>query len=69
MSFWKSGKDTLQNGAILGAVAGLLMFYGDKVVNFVTGWIPSKYMYFGDLSLLIYSVGIFSLVGYLLDRY
>lgn len=69
MGLWKKGKDKLDNGAILGAISGALIYFGEDVVAFLQETIPESAKFMGEWSLLIYSIGGFALLGYILDRY
>ena len=69
MEIWKKAKDNLMNGAIFGALVGLAFAYGDKVTSFIQKLLPDSLLIFGSFSLAIYTVAIFTLIGYFLDRY
>jgi len=68
-SFWKKGSDTLHNGTVLGAVAGALIVWGDKVYNWLIPVIPEAWITFaGDWSIPIILIGLGALLGYAVDR-
>lgn len=71
MSIWKSVTgDKIQNGAIGGAVAGALMYWGEKVVEFAESIVPQPAQTFaGELSIPIIFIGLFALIGLILDKY
>lgn len=68
--FSKTGRDTLHNGTVLGAVAGALVVWGGKVNDFLMGIIPASWATFaGDWSIPIIIIALGGLVGYMVDRY
>lgn len=66
----KKGSDNLLNGTILGAILGLAIVYGDKILAEVTKIIPSSWYLFESttLSLALILGGAGALIGYILDR-
>ena len=70
MSFWKKGGDTLQDGTVLGAIAGALLVWGDKVSSWLIPMIPvSARTFAGDtFSLPIIFIGAGAILGYIVDR-
>jgi len=70
MGLWKSGKDLLHNGTVLGAITGALLVWGDKVYNWIVSVLPASLMNFaGSWSIPIILVAAGALLGYVVDRY
>jgi len=68
MGFWKKGRDTLHNGTVLGALAGLFIWQGANVYSWLIINIPTAWLKLGTYSLPIYLIGLGALVGYIVDR-
>ena len=68
VGFWKKGRDTLHNGTVLGALAGLFIWQGANIYSWLIINIPSVWLKLGTYSLPIYLIGIGALAGYIIDR-
>ncbi len=67
-SFWKKGSDTLHNGTVLGALAGLFIWQGASIYTWLIEQVPSVWLKLGTYSLPIYLIGAGALIGYIIDR-
>ena len=65
----KRGRDSLTNGVVLGAVIGAMIVWGDKVLGFIEGIVPSNWIVLGVWSVPLYVIGAGALIGYIIDRY
>ncbi len=66
--FWRKGADNLRNGAVLGAIAGFIIWQGAGIYTWLLETIPPAWYVLGDLSLPIYLIVVGALVGYMVDR-
>jgi len=64
-------KDKLVNGTALGAIVGITLFWGSGIRDWImdTFSAPSQLSFLGDLGLPLIVIGIFTLAGYLIDKY
>lgn len=70
-NIFRKGGDQLWNGTVLGGVAGLILYYGDKlnlsqkISDIMTnkGW-----MFAGDWTVPIIMIGAGLVIGYVIDR-
>lgn len=67
--FWQRGSDNLKNGTVLGALMGAGIAFGEKITDYLSGIIPSKWLYLGDWSITVYLIVALALVGYFIDRH
>ena len=68
-SFWtRTGRDNLQNGAILGALLAAAIVWGSTVYEWIEGIVPLDWLVLGEFSLPVYLLGLGALVGYIVDR-
>ena len=59
------------DGAILGAILGLIIFQpsiGTFFRNLITDIIPSSWDWFGSYSLTVFGVLIFAIIGLIVDK-
>jgi len=68
-NFWtKTGKDTLHNGAVLGALLAAAVIWGNIVYDWLIGVIPAEWLILGEFSLPVYLLVVGALLGYVVDR-
>ncbi len=67
-NIWRKTGDNLKNGAILGALMGLGIVFGEKIISWLTKIIPETWLYLGSWSVPIYLIGLSAIVGYFVDR-
>ena len=65
----KKGSDSLRNGTILGAIAGVFIWQGSNIYTWLIETLPSAWMALGDWSLPIYLIAGGALIGWIIDRY
>ena len=68
-TFWRRGADNLRNGTILGAILALAIISGDAIYSFIQANIPESWMVFGNLSIPVYLISLFAIIGYWIDRH
>lgn len=69
MGIWKSGKDTLHNGIVIGILLGIALVWGQPVYDWIVSIIPTTWDWLGTYTIPIIVIGIAGLVGYIVDRY
>jgi len=67
-SMWRKTGDNLKNGAILGALMGIGIIFGEKIIGWLNKTIPENWLYFGNLSIQIYLIVLLAIIGYMVDR-
>jgi len=67
-SMWRKTGDNLKNGTILGALMGIGIVFGEKIINWLTKILPENWLYLGDWSVPIYIILLSAIVGYFVDR-
>jgi hypothetical protein len=73
MSLTKRGSDNLLNGAIVGAIMGVLLAsssfsWAQSIVTAVTGWIPSTWTSWAGTSANYVVFGLLGgIIGYVMD--
>lgn len=68
-TLWKRGKDTLQNGALLGGLMGAAIVWGNEVLAWIEGIIPESAIVLGEWSIPIYLIAAGIFAGYAVDRW
>jgi len=68
-TFWHRGADNLKNGTILGGLFGLAIVLGDSLYNFFQNNIPESWLYLGSLSIPVYVIVLFTIIGYFIDKH
>lgn len=66
--FKRFGTDNLKNGIYLGAIMGLLVYFGEGIIKFITELVPESLKFFGQHSTLFYLIIIGAIIGYYVDR-
>lgn len=65
---FRKGLDSLSNGTVFGAIAGVLIVTGRSIYDAIVPRIPENIQILGEYSLPIYIIGIFTVLGYVVDR-
>jgi len=68
-NFWKQGKDTLHNGAVLGALLGIAIIWGNTILAKIEELIPTAWEVLGEYSIPVYVIAAGALLGYAVDRW
>ena len=69
MNIFKKAKDNLANGALLGAILGAGIVWGDKVLGWIEGMVPEAWIVLGEWSIPIYLIAAGAFLGYAIDRW
>lgn len=67
-NMWRKTGDNLKNGTYFGALMGIGIVFGERIMNFLGNNFPKDWMYLGNLSVPIYLIIALAITGYFIDR-
>jgi len=67
-SMWRKTGDDLKNGTFLGALMGVGIVFGEKIIPWLNKTIPENWVYLAEWSIPVYLIVLLAIIGYFIDR-